>query len=196
VGIPHGTTVTYADITGRCDGHKKFPSYKLNRSTSFDQLFESKNTGSCISQSSYAKYKIHLVGPTTNTAWVNVDIYESKAGLGAEWRARCEAGRENVDCEDGKYVKPGPTSVTVRLIIGPFIKAVGPDGYQFCAPEGDTCHTPPGVPVAYGAGSGPFVGATAPNKRALMTYAETPCTSARFGSDPAPGRRKACFYKP
>lgn len=65
---------------------------------------------------------------------------------------------------------------------------VAPAGYLFCAAEGQTCSPPVSATVAFGA-TGTYLYQSVAN-------GGISCSNGRFGSDPAPGVPKDCYFEP
>ncbi len=89
--------------------------------------------------------------------------------------------------------QPGPYSLTARATDNQgkqttSAAATGSIGTtQYCASEGSTCVLPVGATADVYYGNGLFV-----IKRNLT--GSVPCTNQYFGTDPAPGKLKACYY--
>ncbi len=88
----------------------------------------------------------------------------------------------NLDCTGGSDSATGSSNVIVPMTFGPL--QTGPAGYTFCAGEGDQCQFSGTRTVAYGA-----------NGRYNYDMNATSPVFCRFGGDPAPGVKKACFVQ-
>jgi hypothetical protein len=197
--LPPGTTISFADIGGNCDGSKIYPTLVVPRDGSHGgtlrtDLFTAKNTGSCAFEGSNAQFKLSLRTPQTTTGSVNINVTQ-KDGAGTYYAVHCYDVRDVGCYGDDRGTKPSNGSVSVYMSLGPVTGpyTAAPAGYTFCAVEGDTCSfattTASKATIAFGT-NGSYVYA----KRGFVGGG-VPCTVKEFGSDPVPGKTKACFYK-
>jgi hypothetical protein len=200
--LPAGSTIGFADIGGSCDADKVYPSL-VNPSVSGHggtfhfALFTARNTGSCLTAGSNAQYLVTVRTPQTTVGTTKINVTQNR-GAGTEYVIRCYDTRDMSCYGDTRGNVPTDGNVEIYMSLGPVTgpeTAAPPGGYTYCATAdvNQICAfgrtTQAKATVAYGT-DGHYV------------YAEkswvgggVACSLAEFGSDPVPGKVKACFYK-
>ncbi len=109
-------------------------------------------------------------------------------GIGSNWSLRSGLSG-NVDCSNNFFPDPQEGAEKICRTV--------PSRFQYCAPQNGSCTVPRGALLAYGAVSG--LDSDEPSKMIYMPTVEggnVECSNSTFGSDPAVGRSKHCYYYP
>ncbi len=200
--LPPGSTETFSDLGGNCDGGKVQPKltvqpdarYPDHGDTRVVDLFTAKTTGSCAFQGSNAQFLITVRTPATSVGTTRLNVTQNN-GAGTNYVAQCYDTKGMTCYGDTRGTAPSSGSVAVHVALGPVTGpyTAAPAGYTFCAEENGGCSfgqsSNARASIAYGTDG-------------VYLYADrsfvgggVKCTGASLGGDPTPGKWKACFYK-
>ena len=183
--LPDTAFVKFHDHGGSCEADKATPGAYVSamKNTSVN-LFYGRSTAACLSSKADAQYKVVVTLKDGATLWSFVNVVQEHILVSA-FLTHCY-GNGTLPCEgghNGYSLSDGLHSPDIPLRLGPL--PAGPAGYEYCAPEGETCKATGTASIAFGVH----------DKFTTKTLSgSVHCTTGTFG-DPAPGVRKSCFIK-